>query len=257
MRQKLYLSYPRKNCRLLSLHLQYMTQLTTHFLQKFLFGIARKTASKAIFVSDFLREKENIVGVNCHTIYNAITAKFISEIPSTQNPTTVLMLCSLKTYKGVNEFIQLANMLPKQAFELVLNADKKQIEHFFKGIIIPKNLSVFPSQQNVHPFYNRAKVVLNLSHPDLWVETFGMTALEAMCYKIPVIVPPVGGIAEVVQHEKNGYCISVKDLGLIKNQIKNLYTDENLYKKMASASFIRSKDFSIKTLQNSILKQIK
>lgn len=224
--------------------------------KKFLFGIAKRTATEAIFVSDFLRHKEKIAGVTCHTIYNAITEEFISKIPAQQDPKTILMLCSLKAYKGVKEFVQLAKMLPNQEFELVLNADAKQIEHFFKETDLPKNLKWFPSQSNVHGFYNRAKVVLNLSHPDIWVETFGMTALEAMCYSIPVIVPPVGGIAEVVQHGVNGYCISVKDLYAIKAQIQTLSNHHSLYHKIAKEALKRTEDFSIKKLHTSILELV-
>jgi len=34
------------------------------------------------------------------------------------------------------------------------------------------------------------------------VETFGLTILEGMTYKLPAIVPPVGGVIELVEENK-------------------------------------------------------
>lgn len=222
--------------------------------KKFLFNMAAYTANDAIFVSDYLRKKESIPNVNCHTIYNAITEDFLAAIPTIRQPKTVLMLCSLKDYKGVREFVELAEMMPKESFELVLNANETQINHFFKNSRLPNNLKWHPSQNNVHLFYSRAKIVLNLSHPDKWVETFGMTALEAMSYSIPVIVPPVGGIAEVVTNNTNGYTISVDHLNAIKNQIASLNNDPSLYHKVAAQALKRAREFSIVHLHQAVLK---
>ena len=47
------------------------------------------------------------------------------------------------------------------------------------------------------------------------VETFGLTALEAMSAGLPVIVPTEGGIAEMVTDGDNGYKIDVQDLNKI------------------------------------------
>ena len=52
---------------------------------------------------------------------------------------------------------------------------------------------------------------MNLTNPAMVVETFGMTILEAMSYGIPVIAPPVGGPAEIVQDGENGYTADVRN----------------------------------------------
>ena len=61
-------------------------------------------------------------------------------------------------------------------------------------------------------FYNEAAIVINLTNPKLAVETFGLTPLEAMSAGLPVIVPTVGGIAEMVGDGDNGYKIDVQEL---------------------------------------------
>ena len=58
------------------------------------------------------------------------------------------------------------------------------------------NLQIISRRNDVTPFYNEASIVLNLSDKQRFVETFGLTALEAMSAGLPVIVPTEGGIAE-------------------------------------------------------------
>ena len=59
------------------------------------------------------------------------------------------------------------------------------------------NIKILSRQTDVSTFYNKASVVLNLSDKRQFVETFGLTALEAMSAVLPVIVPTEGGIAEM------------------------------------------------------------
>ncbi len=69
-------------------------------------------------------------------------------------------------------------------------------------------MSIYPRQSDVAPFYGEASVVLVLTNPRMAIETFGLTALEAMTAGLPCVVPPVGGIAEMVTDGVNGYQIA-------------------------------------------------
>ena len=62
-------------------------------------------------------------------------------------------------------------------------------------------------------FYNEAYIVLNMSDKTCFIDTFGMTALEAMSAGLPVIVPTEGGIAEMVTNGMDGFKIDSKELG--------------------------------------------
>ena len=146
--------------------------------------------------------------------------------------------------RGVIEFVRIAQQLPGLQFELVLNASEEEIHTFFMHEDIPGNLALFPSQSDVHPFYRRASLVLNLSLPDQWVETFGLTALEAMSYGLPVIVPPVGGITELVNHGENGYQMDPRDVGAIVEKIHQMEASKDLYHRLSENALSFSKDFS-------------
>lgn len=92
-------------------------------------------------------------------------------------------------------------------------------------------------------FYNAASIVINLTNPQLAVETFGLTTLEAMSAALPVIVPTVGGIAEMVEDDINGYKTDVRVLDVIQEQIKNMLNDKYLYLSLAKAALKSSEKY--------------
>lgn len=233
------------------------TSLRPLLLKRFLFGIAQITATQAIYVSHFLQEKEPLKNVESMVVHNALANDFLQKSrkanPRTNERFQVLMLASLKVYKGIFEFVELARQLPQTNFELVLNASAEEINNCFQHEKIPSNLTLFPSQSDVHPFYQRANLVLNLSHPEQWVETFGLTALEAISYGIPAIVPPAGGIQEIIDHQSCGFQLDVRQLDSIVSTITRMQENEVLYKKLCKQAKIRAIAFDPQQMMNSIL----
>lgn len=232
------------------------TSIRPKIFKNFLFLLIAKSADELIYVSHFLKESEPFKKGKNHVVYNALSEQFVEQslkvFPKINERFNVLMICSLRAYKGVFEFVELANRTPKVDFCLVLNTSKKEIELAFSNTHLPENLELFSAQTNVHSFYKKANLVLNLSHPDKWVETFGMTALEAMSYGIPVIVPPVGGIAELVEDGYNGYKVEVFNLELIRQIIKGLSRNRGLYKRLSRNAKNKSKQFQMYRMNQQI-----
>ncbi len=106
------------------------------------------------------------------------------------------------------------------------------------------NLSILSRQEDVAKFYQQASVVLNLSDRRLFIETFGLTALEAMTAGLPVIVPTEGGIAEMVDDGVNGYKIDVTNLKRIEHVLMELLSDKTRYIQMADNALYRAKQFN-------------
>jgi glycosyltransferase involved in cell wall biosynthesis len=136
--------------------------------------IMQKIASEIICVSEYQRsflKRETGVSV----VPNAIEESFINKLQPAPEKSferkTVLMLGSLKRYKGTLEFVELARRLPQYKFELVLNERKENIVTFWQenSIVNTENLVVHARHDDVSIFYNRASVVLNLSNKDLVV----------------------------------------------------------------------------------------
>lgn len=119
------------------------------------------------------------------------------------------------------------------------------------------NLQIYDRQVDVSTFYDTATLVLNLSDKSRFIETFGMTALEAMAAGLPVIVPTEGGIAEIVDDRKNGYKIDVQELDNIALCIEEVLSDEDTYLSLALNALKHSKKFSEEEMLDRITKIIR
>ena len=214
-------------------------------------------ASDIICVSEyqrkFIRRKKRV-----HVIHNALQKRFTDNIkPDPENAfeqKCVLMLGSLKRYKGTKEFIGLANRMKDYRFELILNDTEENIQKYIKRnrIDVTENLNIHSRQNDVVKFYNNATIVLNLSNKQLAVETFGLTALEAMTAGLPVIVPTIGGIAEMVEEGVNGYKIDVQDIGIIEEKIAEILNNKDLFLYLANNAKKCSEKYTAERMTGSI-----
>lgn len=248
-----------KGCRII--YHVHETSMKPAILKKTLFGIVKWAATEVIYVSNYLRDAENIKDKKTEILYNAIEDNFLDTAKLSWNSKNqnkhVLMICSLKEYKGVFEFVKLAQNLSEFKFRLVVNASQTEIHSFFTGHVLPSNLELFPTQTNTHAFYAWADVILNLSRPDGWIETFGLTIIEGMAYGLPAIVPPVGGITELVTEGVNGFKVDSRDTGQLILILNRLFNNPLMYSDMRKASLDKIHLFSEKEFTEKSLALLK
>ena len=100
---------------------------------RILANMMQRLAHKIICVSEyqtsFLKHKEKVI-----VIPNALPKEFVQKLhPDAEaafERKTVLMLSSLKAYKGTKEFIELAARMPEYKFVLVINDKQKNIDKY-------------------------------------------------------------------------------------------------------------------------------
>ncbi|WP_172802482.1 glycosyltransferase family 4 protein [Poseidonibacter parvus] len=240
------------------------TSIKPSVLKRFLRYVVSKTASKVIFVSNDLKSKESFENIKDEVIHNALEHNFLETASHYEykylhhDKFIVTMICSLKDYKGIPEFISICKKLEEQkdiSFRLILNADQIEIDTYF-NYDLPDNIEIFSRQKDLTKFYSNSSLVLNLSRVDQWVETFGLTIVEALAYGVPIICPPVGGPIEIVESDKEGYLISSYDIGKISNKILELSRDEDTCLRLSANGKEKVKSFSEKVFLEKIEKVI-
>ena len=230
---------------------------TYRVLARIMQCIADEIICVSQYQASFLNCKEKIT-----IVPNALPHEFgaLSEEDATHAFThkTILMVTSLKRYKGVDEFITLAQMLPQYSFTMVINEEQNTIDGYMRdnGCKPSSNLKIYPRQDNVIPFYQASSLVLNLSNKELAIETFGLTALEAMSLGLPVIVPTVGGIAEMVEDDYNGFKIDVCNLEMIKDKICEILTNKELYIRLTQGALSTSLKYDEPQIMDILTKKL-
>ncbi len=225
------------------------------FLNSFLLRMVNICADGCLTVSNYLKETLKDIKVKKFKVYNALSEQFLAFKMTSKKKKNfkVLMVCSLRVYKGVLDFYELSKMCPDYTFNLVVSADQKEIDEFFKDKNVPPNLVIYSLQKNMHPFYAQSHVLLSLSHPEKWTESFGMTVLEAMSYKLPCIVPRVGGITELVEEGVSGFQLNYNEKEAIVKKLHELSGNTDLYAKMSYQAEKKANCFSMDNMQSKII----
>lgn len=224
-------------------------------LRKFLIKIVELTSSINIYVSKVHMQLLPISGIPGKYVHNVLDEKFLNAaLNSKYHPThegffNILMIASLRDYKGIPEFLILVNSLSSRDeihFDLLLNEDQSTIDQYFIGKKIPSCLNVHSKSSSTTIFYKKASLVLNLSRIDLWQETFGLTILEALAFGVPVIVPSVGGPVELISEGVEGFLLDSRNQALLYEKVFLLLNNFQLCMTMSRAARQRAQNFSRK-----------
>lgn len=230
-----------------------------NIMQKICVFFARKCASEIIFVSEYLKKcYEGKFACPQTVIYNSVSQTFhlralnydFSEACIKQRfiSRKIVMPCGLKKYKGIFEFIKLANSMPDFNFFLVISNQKTETDLFVRDVNIPSNLTILNEIKDMACIYQDASLVINMSLPrgnDIFIETFAMTIIEGFEYGIPCIAPCYGGPLEIVEDGKCGFLLEPFETEIVIAKIKYIFNSVDNYMNFSRNAKKRSKLFDL------------
>lgn len=202
------------------------------------------------------------------TIYNAVN---INEITQAERVNTEV----LKSDLGINEHFVIGivgRLASQKGHTFLLDAIaeiKKHIPNIALVVIgdgperIPLQLkadrlglkaSIFwlgsKSQKDVYSYYPMMDVFVM---PSLY-EGFGLTAVEAMAFGLPVVGSNVIGLSEVIEHEKTGLLVNAGDANALSRGLLQLLFDREMALQYGIEGKQRAKTlFSTATFEETML----
>jgi glycosyltransferase involved in cell wall biosynthesis len=72
-----------------------------------------------------------------------------------------------------------------------------------------------------------------VAFPSIYPEAFGISGIEAMIHRKPVVAFDVGGVREWLRHGETGFLVEAKNIDAFALALQNLFKDRELHKRMS------------------------
>jgi len=153
---------------------------------------------------------------------------FQETIPLNQRENIVGLIGRLNQWKGIIEFIQAALQYPDKNIRFIIIGDgplRNKIVYYLKKKEAThiQFLGMVPHEQ-IPLYLNRFRLLVLPSSR----EGVSNIALEAMACGTPVLATPVGGMPDVIQHQKTGFILPDNSPKTIITAIESALSDPNL-----------------------------
>lgn len=171
----------------------------------------------------------------------------VAHQPDTTGKLRIGFIGGLSEHKGAHLLISAVCRLPKSALlELKIYGRRDIYPEYFEKLERLADADqricfcgTFPNEEIGAVFAELDVLVV----PSIWYENTPLVVYSAQAAGCPVIASNVGGMAEVVEHERNGLLFAVGDVGGLAASIERLTVDRELLQKLA-ANAVRPKSIS-------------
>jgi N-acetyl-alpha-D-glucosaminyl L-malate synthase BshA len=148
----------------------------------------------------------------------------------------LMHVSNFRKVKNLPVLIQVFHEVQKSIpCRLVLVGDgpeREAAERLAQSLGILKSVSFLGDQEDVADILPMADVFLLPSQH----ESFGLAALEAMSCGVPVVGSRIGGLPEVIEHEKTGFLCDPNDVDCMKAIVLGLLKNEPLRQQIGQAA---------------------
>ncbi|WP_406661235.1 glycosyltransferase family 4 protein [Methanolobus sp. ZRKC3] len=215
-------------------------KLLKHGLKRVYYGILAQLFNigiyKIICVSKFIEENHelyyHVKPGKLITIYNGLNLdrfNSISKANQKNNP-VVICIAGLTERKGVQYLIKAAPLIIDQVSDVIffIVGDGPYFD-VLKDMVSDMNLEkyfVFTGYRNdVEQFLSMSNVSVV---PSVCYEALSFAAMESLALSVPVVASNIGGLKEVIEHEKTGFLVPPEDSDAIAKQVIELIKNPDI-----------------------------
>ncbi|HZV12178.1 MAG TPA: glycosyltransferase [Candidatus Kapabacteria bacterium] len=139
-------------------------------------------------------------------------------------------------FTALDAFANLHKRIPNAHFVIVGDGVlRSSLEKYAVQCNVAEDVHFVGTQKNVQPFYEMFDVFVLPS----FSEGLPLVMLEAMSLHVPIVASAVGGIPELIQHERSGLLVHPPDQNYLAESIAentvSPYVDENQSKELADS----------------------
>lgn len=177
-----------------------------------------------------------------------------NQLQINENEFVILYLGNLTTTKGIDKVLKALNLVKEKNFEFKLisglelthtgnDKRKKEIFEMISELNLKNNIIELGLIQNVSEIMNASDIIVAPFQHTFDVADYPLTVLEGMAVGIPVITTGVGGIPEIVIHEKTGFLVNFEDYHNLAEIIMYLMNESSIIKEIGenASIFVRQK----------------
>ena len=226
-----------------------------------------KKYSAIIAMSDFMVRELRQAGFTQTKVH--LIPGFTKDITKESNEYSyerkkLLFVGRLSRTKGIHYFIYAGLGLLREGFNISVDIVGDGIDKTFFESLIPENYKEFFNFLGWKEKEQISEIIDNsylLVFPSIYPEAFGLSGIEAMVRSKPVVAFDVGGVSTWLEDSVTGILVKPKDVEGLKESIKKLITNDELYSNMSLNSRVNAlKSFTpevhinqLKKLYNNIL----
>ncbi len=184
--------------------------------------------SKYITPSIALKEviSKNIDKNKITVIENFLENEFLNIEPDFSQKKYFLFSGRLEKVKGVDYLLKAMNNLKEIELHIVgTGSYENELKQYVKenGLSNVKFLGFLKREELIEEYKNAIALIV----PSVCFESFGMIIIEAFACSTPVIAANIGGMAEIIEHNKTGFLVEPENSEEIEKYIKFLWENKD------------------------------
>jgi len=198
-------------------------------------------------VSRFLKEKtltNYYINKDIEVIHNFIDSKLYRPVCNEKfkkhiapnNEKILIHTSNFRPVKRVGDTIRILEKVKKEIpTKLILigdGPDRSECERLSRELNLENDVMFLGKQDGLEELLSSADIFLMPSQS----ESFGLSALEAMSCGVPVISSSVGGLPELIVHNKTGYIAEFGDINRMAKYTKELLKNKKKYNSFSKNS---------------------